>query len=149
MRTFTGVMDPWLTVPQYHPTSPSTEIWCSVNHGTQGKQHFEQSQNTHQIASPHKYLEKEWFWPRVRLRETDNKQKVLCITFLPCVQNLYNCVSLILAYNNIKTIHLPLSRTCSVLRSVKDSLGLKASGVYKTLCRCGAIFIGETGCMNH
>jgi hypothetical protein len=89
------------------------------------------------------------FWPRVRLRETDNKQKVLCTTFLPCVQNPYNCVSLILARNNIKTIHLPLFRTCSVLRPIKDSLGLKAPGICKTLCGCRAIFIGEAGCMIH
>jgi hypothetical protein len=73
-------------------------------------------------------------------------QKVLRTTFLLYVQNLYNCVSRILAWYNLKTLHLLPFRAHSILRSVKDSLGLNAPGVYK-MCECRAIYIGEAGCM--
>jgi hypothetical protein len=51
-----------------------------------------------------------------------------------------------MAQHNTKTIYLPPPKTCSILRPVKDSLDLKASGVYKIPCKCGAIYISVTGC---
>lgn len=32
-----------------------------------------------------------------------------------------------------------------MLKSKKDYLGLKVSGVYSILCKCGKVFIGKTG----
>jgi hypothetical protein len=47
------------------------------------------------------------------------------LAFLLHVQNLSNCIGRILAWDNIKAIHFPLPKTYSVVRLVKDSLGLK------------------------
>jgi hypothetical protein len=61
-------------------------------------------------------------------------------TFLPHMQNPFNCFSTILVYYNIKTIHLPTTKTCTILRMVKDRLGL---GVYTILCECGDFYTWE------
>jgi hypothetical protein len=86
------------------------------------------------------------FHSRGRPSETPAKPKPISTAFSPFVQNLSNPVSRMLAWHNIKTIHLPPPKTCSILRPVKDSLGLKAPGVYKIPCECGAIYISEMGC---
>jgi hypothetical protein len=52
---------------------------------------------------------------------------------------------MILVYYNIRTICLPPTNTCNILRPVKDSLGLKAPGVYTIPCECGAFYIKENG----
>jgi hypothetical protein len=60
--------------------------------------------------------------PRGRLRETDNRQKSVSTAFLPYMQNLSNCAGRMLVWYNIKTIHLPLPKPCSIFRLVKDTL---------------------------
>jgi hypothetical protein len=60
--------------------------------------------------------------------------------FLPYMQNPINRFSTILVYYSIKTIHLPPTKTCSILRMVINSLGL---GVYKILCECGDFYTWE------
>jgi hypothetical protein len=98
--------------------------------------------NTYSPTQIHREL-----WPRGRRpRETDNKQKPTSTAFLPYVHNLSNHISKILAQYNIETIHLPPLETHSILRPVKDSLGLMALAVYKIPYKCRVIYIGETGC---
>jgi hypothetical protein len=41
--------------------------------------------------------------------------------------------------------HISATMQDSILRPDKGSLGLKAAGVYKIPCECGATRIGETG----
>jgi hypothetical protein len=49
-----------------------------------------------------------------------------------------------LARCKVKSTHLPSPKSLSILRPVKDILGLKAAGVYKISSECGAVNISET-----
>jgi hypothetical protein len=46
---------------------------------------------------------------------------------------------------HIKPVDLPPKKIASVLRPVKDDLGLKTPGVYSIPCECGLVYIGQTG----
>jgi hypothetical protein len=53
-------------------------------------------------------------------------------------------VSRLLAKYNIQTVHIP-AKNIHLLRPVKDKLGLKAAGIYRILCECGKVYVGQTG----
>jgi hypothetical protein len=38
-----------------------------------------------------------------------------------------------------------LMKLSSLLRPVKDDLGLRIPGIYRTPCECGRVYIGQTG----
>ena len=47
-------------------------------------------------------------------------------------------------YNN-KSVALPHSKIASYLPPVKDARGLKTPGIYRILCECGTVNIGQSG----
>jgi hypothetical protein len=55
----------------------------------------------------------------------------------------HNCR--LLSRYNIKSVGLPLKKIHGFLRPVKDDLGLKTPGVRSVPCKCGQVYIGQTG----
>jgi hypothetical protein len=55
-----------------------------------------------------------------------------------------NKISRLLVKHNIQTIHIPMKKTSSTLRLIKDSKGLKTSGIYCIPCECGKVYVGQT-----
>jgi hypothetical protein len=53
--------------------------------------------------------------------------------------------SRMLSRHNIKSVGLPPKKVSSFLRSIKDNLGLRTSGIYRIPCECGKVYIGQTG----
>jgi hypothetical protein len=51
----------------------------------------------------------------------------------------------VLARHNIKSVGLPHTKLSSLLRSVKDHLGLRTPGVYRIPCGYGRVYTGQTG----
>jgi hypothetical protein len=54
-------------------------------------------------------------------------------------------ISIVLARHNIKSVGLPHVKLSSLLRPLKDNLGLKTLGVYRIPCECGRVYIGQAG----
>ena len=50
-----------------------------------------------------------------------------------------------LAKHNIKCFCQPLRKLSTLLRPVKDDLGLKILRVYSLACECCQVYIGQTG----
>jgi hypothetical protein len=50
-----------------------------------------------------------------------------------------------LAKYNIKSVALPPRKIYSHLPPVKDALGLRTPGVYIIPCKCGRVYIGQSG----
>jgi hypothetical protein len=50
-----------------------------------------------------------------------------------------------LSRHNIKSVGLLPRKIASFLPPVKDDLGLKTPGVYSIPCKCGQVYIGQTG----
>jgi hypothetical protein len=53
-------------------------------------------------------------------------------------------VSRLLAKYNIQTIHIP-AKNIHLLRPVKDKLGLKDAAIYHIPCKCGKVYVGQSG----
>jgi hypothetical protein len=68
------------------------------------------------------------------------------VAFLPIFGPIFNQISRVLAWQNIKSVGLPHIKLSSLLHPVKDNLGLKKPGVSKISCECGKVYIGQTGC---
>jgi hypothetical protein len=51
----------------------------------------------------------------------------------------------VLARHNIKSVGLPNMKLSSLLRPVKDRLGLRTPGVYRIPCECVRVYTGQTG----
>jgi len=49
-----------------------------------------------------------------------------------------------LAKHNIKSVALPPRKVFSYLPPVKDALGLRTSGIYRILCECSRVYIGQS-----
>jgi hypothetical protein len=67
------------------------------------------------------------------------------VAFLPFVGTIINHISRKLAQHDIKSVGLPHMKLSSLLRPVKDYLGLRTPGVYRIPCECGRVYIGQTG----
>jgi hypothetical protein len=80
---------------------------------------------------------------RPHLPQPDNETH--SVAFLPFVGTLFNSISRVLARHNIKSVGLPHMKLSSLLRPVKDHLGLRTPGIYRILCECGRVYIGQTG----
>jgi hypothetical protein len=80
---------------------------------------------------------------RPHLDKPDNK--LSSVAFLPFVGTIFNLISRVLARHNIKSVGLPNTKLSSLLRPVKDHLGLRTPGVYRIPCECGRACIGQTG----
>jgi hypothetical protein len=46
---------------------------------------------------------------------------------------------------NIKAVQVTAKKSSNMMRPVKHDLGLKVSEAYGTSCKCGEVYIGETG----
>jgi hypothetical protein len=75
--------------------------------------------------------------------QPDNKPH--SVAFLPFVGTVFNHISRVLARHNIKSVGLPHVKLSSLLRPVKDHLGLRTPGVYRIPCECGRVYIGQMG----
>jgi UV DNA damage repair endonuclease len=60
------------------------------------------------------------------------------------VRTVFNRVNRVLARHN-KSVGLPHMKLSSLLRPVKDHLGLRTYGVYRIPRQCGSVYIGQTG----
>jgi hypothetical protein len=72
---------------------------------------------------------------RPHLPQPDNEPH--SVAFLPFVGTIFNLISRVLARHNIKSVGLPHMKLSSLLRPVKDHLGLRTPGVYRIHCECG------------
>jgi hypothetical protein len=54
-------------------------------------------------------------------------------------------MSWVLTRYNIKTVCLPPRKYASPLQPVNDDLGVKTDCVYSIPCKCGKVYIGQTG----
>ena len=50
-----------------------------------------------------------------------------------------------LAKHNIKSVTLPPRKVFSYLPSVKDAMGLRTPGTYRSPCECSRVCIGQSG----
>jgi hypothetical protein len=80
---------------------------------------------------------------RPLLPQPDNKPH--SFAFLPFVGTVFNRISRALARHNIKSVGLPHMKLPSLLRPVKDQLGLRTPGGYRLPCECGRVYSGLTG----
>jgi hypothetical protein len=61
------------------------------------------------------------------------------VAFLHFVGTIFNRISRALARHNIKSVSLLHMKLSSLLRPVKDHLGLRTPGVYRINCVCGRV----------
>jgi hypothetical protein len=78
---------------------------------------------------------------RPHLPQPDNEPH--SVAFLPFVGTVFNRISRVLARHNIKSVGLPHMKLSSLLRPVKDYLGLRTPGVCRIPCECGRVYIGH------
>jgi hypothetical protein len=71
-------------------------------------------------------------------------EKPTTVARLPYQGATSHKVSRLLAKHNIQTVHNP-AKNIQLLRLVKDKLGLKAAGIYCIPCKCGKVYVGQTG----
>jgi hypothetical protein len=81
--------------------------------------------------------------PPLRVGQSDEKPD--SVAFLPYVGTIFNCITRVLAWHNIKSVGLPPRKLSGFLLPVKDDLGLRTPGVYSIPCECGQVYIGQTG----
>jgi hypothetical protein len=79
---------------------------------------------------------------RPLLLQPDNQPH--SVAFLPFVGTVFNRISRVLA-RHIISVGLPHMKLSSLLRPVKDHLGLRTPGVYMIPCECGRVYTGQTG----
>jgi hypothetical protein len=71
------------------------------------------------------------------------------VAFLPYVGTIFDQISRVLSWNNIKSVGLPPKKVSSFIRPVKDNLGLRTLGAYRIPCECGKVYIGQIGRYMH
>jgi hypothetical protein len=86
---------------------------------------------------------------RVALVRTEISEElsasIITVTRIGELGTLFNHISRVLARYNIKSVGLPHMKLSSLLRPVKDHLGLRISGVYRIPCECGRVYIAQMG----
>jgi len=50
-----------------------------------------------------------------------------------------------LAKYNIKSVPIPPTKISSYMPPTKDAPGLRTPGIYRILCECGKVYIGQSG----
>jgi hypothetical protein len=73
------------------------------------------------------------------------ENKTHSVAFLPFVGTVFNRISRVLARHNIKSVGLPHMKLSSLLRPVKDRIGVRTPGVYRISCECGRVYIWADG----
>jgi hypothetical protein len=76
---------------------------------------------------------------RPLLPQPDNKPH--SVAFLPFVGTVFSRISRVLARHNMKSVVLPHMKLSSLLRPVKDHLGLRTPGAYRIPDECGRVYI--------
>jgi hypothetical protein len=79
---------------------------------------------------------------RPHLDQTDNEPD--SVVFQPFGGTTFNRISTVLARHSFKSVGLPHMKLSSLLRPVKDHLGLRTPGVYRIPCECGRVCSGQT-----
>jgi hypothetical protein len=81
--------------------------------------------------------------PATRAAKTNDKPT--STAHIPYTQTTYDRLSRMLAKHNIKSVTLPPRQIFSYLPTVKDALGIRTPGVYSIPCKCGRVYIGQSG----
>jgi hypothetical protein len=79
--------------------------------------------------------------------KTNNKKRMKKpseIDVLSYQHTTSNKISRLLGKHNITTIHIPMKKTTSNLRLLKDNFGRKTPGVYCIPCECRKVYVGQT-----
>jgi DNA-binding transcriptional MerR regulator len=74
-----------------------------------------------------------------------NRKPILTV-FLPYVQSMSSHLNRMLRKHDFRGINLPPKKIFKCLRPVKDNMGLKTAGVYCIPCKCGNVYVGQSGC---
>ncbi|XP_018355601.1 PREDICTED: uncharacterized protein LOC108756357 [Trachymyrmex septentrionalis] len=83
---------------------------------------------------------------KITISDTQPDEKILSI--LSYVKGTTDRIGRILNKHNIRTIFKPPKKIGQILRNPKDQRPpLSSAGVYKILCFCGQVYVGETGRM--
>lgn len=82
---------------------------------------------------------------RVKREEEEKPIWGVGVAVIPLYQNVTNRLPRLLSRRNIRTTSYLLTKLRQQLRSVKDSLSLKAPGVYRVPCECSASHVEQTG----
>jgi hypothetical protein len=81
--------------------------------------------------------------PATRTAKTNNKPT--STAYIPYTQTTYGRLSRMLAKHNIKSVTPSPRNIFNYFPPVKDSLGLKTTGVYSIPRECGRVYIGQSG----
>jgi hypothetical protein len=83
--------------------------------------------------------------PGIRIAKTNDQPN--STAFIPYTQTTHGRLSRMLAKHNIKSVAIPPRNIYSYLSlsSVKNALELRTPGVYNIPCKCGNIYIGQSG----
>jgi hypothetical protein len=96
------------------------------------------NQNGYNVRQLHRALNR-----RPHLPQPDNEPN--SVDFLLFVGTIFNRTCRVLARYNVTSVGLPHMKLSGLLLPIKDHLGLRTPGVYKILCECGRVYIGQTG----
>lgn len=106
-------------------------LWCSLQ--TIAKTMDKTTKNLHAQNQP-----------RMKIRPLWDCHTTLA--FLLVIQNTFNCTSMVLSRQDIKTIGLALRKVFSLLCPIKDNLGVKSPLRYSIPWECGKVYIGQICC---
>jgi len=78
-------------------------------------------------------------------RTSKTEYKPISTAYLPYTQIIYGRLSRMLARYNIKSVAIPPMKISSYMPPTKDATGLRTPGIYRILCECGKVYIGQRG----
>jgi predicted GIY-YIG superfamily endonuclease len=79
------------------------------------------------------------------VRVAPSSDKPDSVAFLPYIGLTSNHISKVQSHHNIRSVGLLLKKITGALQLAKDDLGLIIPGVYSMPCKCGQVYIGQTG----
>jgi hypothetical protein len=97
----------------------------------------------HQNGYNNRQLSRVLNWRPHINQPNDNRDSV---AFLPYFGTVLNRISRVLSQHNINSVGLPPEKISNFLLPAKKPLRLRTPGIYRILCECGKVYIGQTGC---
>ena len=77
-------------------------------------------------------------------RTAKTNDKPISTAYIPYTQTTYGRLSRMLAKHNIKSVTLSHRKIFNYFPPVRDSMGLRTTGVYSIPCECGWVYIGQS-----
>jgi hypothetical protein len=78
-------------------------------------------------------------------KTTTEKERSIGVASLPFQHSKSYKISRLIGKFNIKTVPIPAKKSFHMLRPAKDDLGLGGLGIYSIPCKCGKVYIVQTG----